>query len=779
MASPFDPLLDRVTQRLQIDPELQLEVAHELRTHLEESAKEFRAAGRSEDDAIIEASRALGSEEELSEQLWQANRRRMRTRKIARWAIGATLVPGASVIAISVTWTTLLSFALLLSIVSYGTTPSSGLIGLAARHAADRVRANIPQEERDLAQNEGDINARIARADTILQRAPNDPAAYANYALSQLVKLGPSGTAPDLGRLLTVLDRGEVLEPANALYPTLESAVLFEDSTKTDSTANDRFDYRDPNGSGPVFVVPRYTITNRKEFDAALAAFRSASHKKYFDAHTMDAAKRQLDLLPSNSLDGQLLRISLACQILLPHVPKTRDLYDHLGAVVLSAASENDRKSAMDWIDAERRVADMAIERSDVLVELISAARLKEATVGQTALVLEKLGDHTGFDRERDRMIAMEAGVQPRIFAPTSAAELPEKFLSLSDRYFLAASTDVAKINLSAHRDAEYALFDQVSLTIGLLALLIVIGLQLLIAIGTSIRRSERPTLYFIGWRRVIKIVAVAIILPAGAYLAYAWSPISGRIYGAPALAGVLVVEYSLVGLIMFSILRVLFDTALRERSAELGLDTANTPAAPSATWRYAELMLGVIAFAYIAIERWYIATHNVGGKFSASMGIGFAISICIWMFDLVTLLVGTHTTRADSRNLIELCALLLIVAAIGIGLFFKGLEAFAAVGVVAVMIAIVVIAISRWLRAKRENLPEISWRLAIVPLELLTVLILAILVLPLLQMTERCATNQFQRPVPYLTNEIENSQYHDLRTQLLQDIVPAAREAS
>src|SRR4051812_41802593 len=107
MASPFDPLLDRVTHRLRIDPELRLEVAHELRTHLEDSAAELRAAGRAEEDAVAEAARALGAETELADQLWQANGRRVRIQKIARWGIGATLVPAASIIAISALWTTL------------------------------------------------------------------------------------------------------------------------------------------------------------------------------------------------------------------------------------------------------------------------------------------------------------------------------------------------------------------------------------------------------------------------------------------------------------------------------------------------------------------------------------------------------------------------------------------------------------------------------------------------------------------------------------------------
>jgi hypothetical protein len=73
----------------------------------------------------------------------------------------------------------------------------------------------------------------------------------------------------------------------------------------------------------------------------------------------------------------------------------------------------------------------------------------------------------------------------------------------------------VAKANLPAHRTAEYALFDQVSLTIGLFALLIVIALQLVIALETAIRRSEQPTLYFIGSRRIVKILVLSILLPA------------------------------------------------------------------------------------------------------------------------------------------------------------------------------------------------------------------------------------------------------------------------
>jgi hypothetical protein len=40
-----DPLIRRLTDRLGADPELQMEVARELQTHLDDATAEFRAAG--------------------------------------------------------------------------------------------------------------------------------------------------------------------------------------------------------------------------------------------------------------------------------------------------------------------------------------------------------------------------------------------------------------------------------------------------------------------------------------------------------------------------------------------------------------------------------------------------------------------------------------------------------------------------------------------------------------------------------------------------------------
>ena len=64
---PVNQWLDRVTRKLGVDRELQIEVRQELRSHLEDSIAEFRAAGLGATEAREQALRALGDEDDLAE----------------------------------------------------------------------------------------------------------------------------------------------------------------------------------------------------------------------------------------------------------------------------------------------------------------------------------------------------------------------------------------------------------------------------------------------------------------------------------------------------------------------------------------------------------------------------------------------------------------------------------------------------------------------------------------------------------------------------------------
>jgi hypothetical protein len=241
-ADPVDDLLDRATRRLRIDPELQREVRQELRTHLDDAIAELRRAGRGEADARAEAIAAMGDPDELAEQLWSSNRRRVRVRAAAAWAARLILPP--------------LAVALII-VLGYGAVVSWALSGehhprlyLFAPPGHQQIReryriaaiADVSDQAKQLwALRDLPSEQRLAAARQLAERAPDDPALYAHYAGHALVRsfytpTGDNGEGiPNIDEavlrdMLAVLSEGERREPDNAFYPLLLAGVLFNAS---------------------------------------------------------------------------------------------------------------------------------------------------------------------------------------------------------------------------------------------------------------------------------------------------------------------------------------------------------------------------------------------------------------------------------------------------------------------------------------------------------------------------------------------------------------------
>ncbi len=89
-----------MTIGLKDDPELRLDVKHELANHLEETAEGFVAEGQSEAESRDMALKVLGSPVELADELAAANRRRMRQRALARLLVRSLLAPAAVLLAL-------------------------------------------------------------------------------------------------------------------------------------------------------------------------------------------------------------------------------------------------------------------------------------------------------------------------------------------------------------------------------------------------------------------------------------------------------------------------------------------------------------------------------------------------------------------------------------------------------------------------------------------------------------------------------------------------------
>lgn len=116
---------------------------------------------------------------------------------------------------------------------------------------------------------------------------------------------------------------------------------------------------------------------------------------------------------------------------------------------------------------------------------------------------------------------------------------------------------------------AEVALFALLwclvfnALLLGLLSLLSLIR-----------RRSpDRPTLLFVGWRRIGRSCLLAIVLPLAGYAFYAHVlTAADRAYGLNYTAGKTTLEYTvLIGVIVFLLVRLSY-SAIRRRAEEIGL---------------------------------------------------------------------------------------------------------------------------------------------------------------------------------------------------------------
>ena len=97
----LDDFVEAVTRRLRVDPAVHWDVSREIRAHLEDAVSEARARGVNEEESVETALKAFGDAEEVSQGIFQANRRRMRLRAVATWAWRLVLAPAAVAVALA------------------------------------------------------------------------------------------------------------------------------------------------------------------------------------------------------------------------------------------------------------------------------------------------------------------------------------------------------------------------------------------------------------------------------------------------------------------------------------------------------------------------------------------------------------------------------------------------------------------------------------------------------------------------------------------------------
>jgi hypothetical protein len=647
----FDDLVGRLTSRLRVDPELQREVAHELRTHLEDTAGEFRAAGLGEPESLAAAAKAMGDENEVADQLWQANRHRMRVRRVVRWAAGATLMPTAVAVSVGVAWSAILSVALALPMLVWG----SGLAHWLSDHVTQAMVASLPAESRLVIDASGRRrqDASVDKARLLAERHPGDPVYWGYYTTVALTE--KEVKRDDLPRLMAILDHGEKIEPDNAFYPLCQAALLLSTSASGLGRGH-TFKYANNHGGKEERFWGELRISDTDAFQKGLSEYLRAMQKPYLDNHCFDFADRRAALLPPPTrLSDQVFRSELDQYLMNVRTPywSLGDPARRADSYAVGMAAQGRGQEVLPLVQAHRTLALLISRSARTTDAILDANREYHEAMIALATVYKQMGD----PRQSDQAVQGALRQRAQVFSILRDAQkrrTDERFFRQAglaeDRFFVMA-VDPERVGAMFGRVADYAVMDRLALAVLLIVLTVVGAAPALGAVVSRVRTGRWPAIVFVGWRRLAIVVAVAAIVPIGAYACMRISPIAGRDHAVWFSMERVVVEYAAVACVVLVLLRLLSDAAMRRRAIALEAPEL-IPAGPAKAQVRAGLVVAAAAMVYLAV--WHGILRRVGPvdhDIFSTGGCGLLLALAVVLHGLTWLVTSNRTDAPQASQ--------------------------------------------------------------------------------------------------------------------------------
>jgi hypothetical protein len=607
-------LIQRLTRRLEVDEELRLDVARELHGHLEDSASQFRAAGQSEAEAAASAAKALGDEGELAEQLWQANRPRIRLRGVLRWTARVTLLPAAAVV-------TLVLVTYLLGIGGYvrafsrgnwwGTGPGWPMGPLGELVCDPYVGVHLTADHRLLLEGAPDTRTDLDKAKSITDRWPDNRIYYANYVAHLLSQPGIRKKRTDdqteqfdevmLAQALAALRKGERIDPDNAFYNAEAASLLIQASStlrEDPSATYEKLNRKGELEAGQVFTIE---VTDPQRFQEGLEEFHRALGKPLWTTWSVEMLRQRLKALGAPTrLIQYLNRLTLWAQVPLPGLGDARELGKSLGAYARVLAGDGRGAQAVQLLEDVRRLAArMGAQSGTFLIQLIVAQRITTHALGCEEVLYRDLHRSAQAAQARqERMKEYElynrimAGRRPMEGAWPDAS-LFELAIMPSLPGYVAALKPVRRAEQFAMAEAALA-----GLLVNLALAAVVLGLVSVVE-RVFVRKVDRGVLVFVGWRRLGRILLLGLAAPLAAYAVYV---VIGAVWGGEIgfslrNATRIMVELAAVVVVVLGLVVGLSRSAIRQRARELGLTVPR-----ASRWRDRIVMLVVTGAGALAV---------------------------------------------------------------------------------------------------------------------------------------------------------------------------------
>jgi hypothetical protein len=545
----MDDLIQAATYRFRPDAELQAEIARELRVHLEDSFAAARAGGMDEAQAEEAACRAFGDPQEVGEKLWQANRRRMRLRAVAKWSGRLLLMPAGILLAL---WLCGATLEVLSCLWIAGTLSGNGrrLVSVPRPapwiehlYTGSPLRSDLNDEQRMLLEaNESDREEWERAApeppqewERFIAHYPSNPVYRAHYFtlfsafdLRDEAPLLPSHR-PLFDRALAILDAGEKADPDNAFWNYMKADILMYKSGAADQKEDPEFTYSAPAGAYRPATSHgmKLVFTDRPMFERGLAEYRKGLPKPIYRSYAWQFDDELLNLRNSPRTLLDELQVIMEWEgTLLPDLAIMRNMTRGIMAYAALRIHEDHPQQAEELIRTAPIAGAQIGANSRSVIDLLLADAMRQIALRQGAALYERLGKSEQA-AEALALARKESPQEGAFLQMTPAAEGEErKFLSeraglLGRAWFGVIPFSDRSITVSLAR-AERFLLERAALGVLALLYLIVVGWMGIWTIWHLWRHrkdARGPKLYFIGWRRLGWIVLIAVALPLLAYV--------------------------------------------------------------------------------------------------------------------------------------------------------------------------------------------------------------------------------------------------------------------
>ncbi len=615
--SSFDDLINEATSRLAIDRELQMDVAQELRHHLEDAVAAFEDADFSPEEARIEAAKAFGDPGQLAESLFTANRARIRMRSWLKWILRVSLVPACLVItfyfALSGIW----------GIVAMERLDSILVLGKPLPQIfpteAERLRGKLSEDDYLIVfgvENHTEAGVRFADFQARHERWPNDPMFLANYinaashhwAIHGVSDSSPAvaSYAPDpkqIQRYRDLLEKRRQLEPDNGYYDLLEAALLFDHACEIEiDRSATRPDLKWDSTNQKLLIdedahPPQLTIHDQALFDEALAYYKRAAESKFIEDYRAELTERQMMLLPAPEHRYELIdRMSRSIGTLLPALGKYRRSARAVSLHAVTLAEDGDVQTAETQTNQVSRVNGLCAANSKVLIEILTYVSIDFVVQRARYDVAVAAGLDDEAAKRWEQYKAHFVGYKQAISDPDR--RLNKTTLQGADTLgrLIAPAISGLQFPFKAFREIEYSLADRTVLAFVMLlfdGLLIVFALLAGVLLWRRRHSASQPVLIWPTLTQLAIVCGFGVALPLILFGLYAWaSPLSPREFGIIFVPAQIATEYALLATGICVTTWHLAVETIRRRAADIGIPTPS-PATP----RQQPLVFGLLAF--------------------------------------------------------------------------------------------------------------------------------------------------------------------------------------